>query len=247
MQGIGVTDLLEIHALMLDRYGDPRWWPGETPFEIAVGAILTQNTSWSNVEVAIRCLRERSLLDPFAIVEVRTEDLAAAIRSSGYHNQKASYLKAFCSFLVSRFGGNVRSMRGPDLSSLRQTLLSIRGIGEETADSILCYALDLPILVIDKYTKRMLSRFFPYLNDILGEVPSYGGVQELLMEGLKGDQALYNRFHALVVLTSKDHCRSRPVCEHCPLAARCGTGKKEYNRTTIGKLSVAGGGVEGCQ
>jgi endonuclease-3 related protein len=220
--------LMEAYTVLLDRFGDPHWWPGDTPFEVCVGAILTQNTAWTNVERSVRALRSSGMLDPFRIIDATHSELAKAVESSGYHNQKASYLKAFCSFLADRFDGSVEAMGRTDHRSLREMLLEVRGIGEETADSILCYASGAPVLVVDAYTRRLVRRLCPAgWRSMFGEAePAYKVLQHMLMERLMGDNALYNRFHALVVVECKEYCRKVQSCGGCPLNVLCDTGRK---------------------
>ena len=223
-----VKCLLEAYTVLFDRFGDPCWWPGETPFEVCIGAILTQNTAWTNVERSIKELKDRDMLEPTRIDRAPPSEIAKAVLSSGYHNQKALYLKAFCRFLMERFDGDVDAMELEDPWSLRSELLSVKGIGEETADSILCYAAGAPVLVIDAYTRRLLRRLAPSEWNKrfgTGEI-AYSELQSFFMDRLGGDNRFYNRFHALVVLECKEHCRKEPLCMDCHLLALCGTGRK---------------------
>jgi len=215
--------LMELHTKLFLEFGDPQWWPGDTPFEVCIGAILTQNTSWSNVERAISNLKERSLLSPSAMTSVQANVLSEAIRPSGYYNRKAARLRAFCAYLLERYEGDLEMTRDVPVLDLRNELLAIGGIGNETADSILCYALDRPVLVIDAYTFRALSRIFGSCPELpeRGSRGSYGTMQGLLMGLLKGDACLYNRFHALLVLLGKERCRTAPCCIGCPVGPMC--------------------------
>ena len=235
--------LLEVHTTLLSHFGDPHWWPGETPFEISVGAILTQNTSWTNVETSITELKRRGWLDPHAMASASLDDLSMAVRSSGYHRVKASYLRYFSEYLIKMHNGYMEDMSDVETSDLRRELLGIRGIGEETADSILCYALSRPVLVIDAYTRRLIGRLSEGGLRIGPDArkPTYSELQRELMGMLKGDHMTYNRFHGLIVLHCKEHCKARPLCITCPILTCCATGKKEYKRTTLGISLVESG------
>jgi len=197
----------------LDRhFGNLHWWPGETPFEIAVGAILTQNTNWKNVEIAIRGLKSRGLLVPDKLLGTEDNVVAELIRSSGYYNIKTKRLKAFLRFLDIEYEGKMDKMFEEDLWVLRGKLLGVKGIGEETADSILLYAGNRPIFVVDSYTRRILER-----AEIINRGWSYRNIQELFMIHLPHNAELYNQYHALLVNTGKHFCRKNPLCEQCPL------------------------------
>jgi endonuclease-3 related protein len=188
------------------------WWPGETPFEVMAGAILTQNTSWQNVEKAIRCLKAKRVLNVRGIRPLKRSQLASLIRSSGTYQIKADRLKAFVDFIVEEYGGSVERMRGERLEGLRRKLLKVKGIGAETADSILLYGLEKPIFVVDAYTKRILSR-----HGIISERASYEEVQTLFMDNLPLRVRLFNEYHALLVHVGKTLCRKVPKCDICPL------------------------------
>ncbi len=204
--------LMEMYRLMLDRFGPQGWWPAENPFEMMVGAVLTQNTNWSNVARAVENLRREELLDVHRLHDVPPEDLAAAIRPAGYFNIKAGRLKNLIRFIMERYGGEVDLMlqEGPD--ALRHGLLGIKGIGPETADSIALYAAQHPFFVVDAYTHRILAR-----HRMVEEQASYYEIQELFMDALPVDVPLYQEFHALIVRTGKDCCRKKPRCEICPI------------------------------
>jgi endonuclease III related protein len=194
-------------------HGPQHWWPGRSAFEIIVGAILTQNTSWTNVDIAIRNLRREKLLTPRAIEAVAFARLARLIRSSGYFRQKAKKLKCFVRFLRSEYGGSLRRMFDTPTTTLREKLLSVHGIGPETADSILLYAGKHPVFVVDAYTRRLLER-----HQLARPAHSYEEIRELFERSLSGDARLYNEFHALIVRTGKEYCRTRnPRCHECPL------------------------------
>ncbi|MDA8326398.1 MAG: hypothetical protein M0033_09275 [Nitrospiraceae bacterium] len=204
----------DIYRRLLDAFGPQRWWPGETPFEVAVGAVLTQNTNWGNVEKAIHNLKEANALCSLAMDRMSNERLAELVRPSGYFNVKAVRLKALVSFIVSGYQGNVTRMKDTGTAALREKLLAISGIGPETADSILLYALEKPVFVIDAYTKRILAR-----HGIAPAMADYSRLQGLFHENLEPDVKLYNEFHALIVKTGKTFCRPRaPLCRACPLS-----------------------------
>src|ERR1700719_3813594 len=193
--------------------GSQHWWPGRTAFEIIIGAILTQNTSWSNVELAIGNLRRSNPPPPRAIEDVPVGRLAALIRSSGYFRQKARKLKAFVRFLRREHKGSLVKMWRTPTPTLREQLLGVHGIGPETADSILLYAGRHPVFVVDAYARRMLER-----HHLAEPKHSYEEVRQLFERNLPADVPLYNEFHALIVRTGKDYCRARnPRCEECPL------------------------------
>jgi len=204
--------LMKIYDKLYKAYGPRHWWPGETPFEVMVGAILTQNTSWRNVEKAIQKLKNKGVLNAEGIHQIRKSELASLIRSSGYYRIKAERLKAFVNFLFENYDGNVKKMRKEELKTLRQKLLGVNGIGPETADSILLYGLKKPIFVVDAYTKRILSR-----HRMISESASYGEIQRLLMNHLPLDERLFNEYHALLVHLGKTLCKKVPGCDICPL------------------------------
>lgn len=206
-------DKLEIIYKKLHKaFGPQHWWPGDTPFEIAVGAILTQNTNWRNVEKAINNIKSAKALNPKKLYQMDVSKLAKLIRPAGYFNIKAKRLKAFIDFLMHEYNGSMANMRKEDMHTLREKLLSVNGIGPETADSILLYALEKPIFVIDAYTKRVLSR-----HGIMEHDESYHEFQELFYLSLKKDVRLYNEYHALFVRVGKTYCRPRADCDNCPL------------------------------
>jgi endonuclease-3 related protein len=205
--------LLEIYHTLLDFFGPQHWWPGETPFEVAVGAILTQNTSWSNVEKAIANLKTAGCLDATRLHELDTADLEKLIRPAGYFRVKAKRLKNFIDWLCTNYGGDLRNLEGISTTRLREELLSLSGIGPETADSILLYALNRPIFVVDTYTARVMVRH----GLISPEGLDYHQLQDLFMSNLDSDAAMFNEFHALLVMTGKDYCKPDPRCAPCPL------------------------------
>ena len=200
---------------MSENLGPMRWWPARTPFEVIVGAILTQNTSWGNVERAIANLRSAQMLTPSAISAARMARLAALVRPSGYFRQKAKKLKAFVRFLQQEYGGSLKRMFDTPTEVLREKLLSVHGIGPETADSILLYAGEHPVFVVDAYTHRIFGR-----HGITNGKPDYENVRALVEAALPRDSQLFNEFHALVVNTAKNWCRKKePRCAECPLGS----------------------------
>jgi endonuclease-3 related protein len=205
--------LLEIDRLLFDFFGPQHWWPGETPFEIAVGAILTQNTSWSNVEKAIANIKAADCLDACSLHSIDMERLEPLIRPAGYFRVKAKRLRNFTTWLFDRYGGDMHALQDVATNRLREELLAISGIGPETADSILLYALNRPVFVVDTYTARVMVRH----GLIPAEGLDYTQLQDLFMSNLEPDAARFNEFHALLVMTGKDHCKPRPKCEGCPL------------------------------
>lgn len=204
--------IFKIYQKMFDALGPQQWWPGETPFEIIIGAILTQNTNWSNVEKAIRNLRTAGKLSPEGIHELSVTELAQLIRPSGFFNVKARRVKTFINWLFSRYGGNLSGMFNQDLQILRDELLSVKGIGPETADSILLYAGNLPTFVVDAYTHRIFSR-----HGFVSEESTYDEMKSFFEENLPKDVKLYNEYHALLVNIGKMFCRPKKACEQCPL------------------------------
>ncbi|MBI1922217.1 MAG: endonuclease III domain-containing protein [Geobacter sp.] len=208
--------LLEIFDILARRYGPMQWWPAETPFEVCVGAILTQNTNWGNVEKAIVNLKREGLLSAKALRDVPVEKLAEAIRPAGYYNVKSSRLKDFVGWLFERFDGSLDRMFSGDWRELREELLRVRGIGRETCDSILLYAGNKPTFVVDAYTKRLFARL-----GVVAENADYETVRTMFMENLPEDVGLFNEYHALIVGHCKEHCRKRERCHGCDLHVTC--------------------------
>jgi len=208
-------DRKQVFLRLRDHYGEQAWWPADGPFEVMVGAILTQNTAWSNVEKALARLRERNLLNPDALCEIPRDELAETIRSSGYYNQKARRLAEFADWY--RQQGGLDALRQRDGQTLRRQLLDLHGIGPETADDMLLYAFDQPFFVIDSYTRRLLQR----LGLIKGKEP-YDTLQQDFHRELEPDPELYRQYHALIVEHAKTRCRVRPDCDGCPFADGCG-------------------------
>ncbi len=210
------NQLLEIFDTLLETYGERFWWPAETPFEVCVGAILTQNTNWGNVEKAIANLKREGLLSLQGLRDVPTEQLAELIRPAGYFNVKSVRLKDFIAWLVTCRGGSLDTFFAGPLAAIREELLRVRGVGPETCDSILLYAGHKPSFVVDAYTKRLFSRL-----GLISHKASYDQVRDLFMGNLPPDVKLYNEYHALIVAHCKERCRTRPLCSGCPLFSSC--------------------------
>lgn len=204
--------LLSIYRRLYGRLGPQGWWPGRSRFEVIVGAILTQNTNWGNVENAIRQLRGARALTASAMSALSRHRLATLIRPAGTFTVKARRLQNFLAFLRKRYGGSLHRMFRDEPARLRNALLEVSGIGPETADSILLYAGDMPIFVVDAYTKRILVR-----HRLISPEATYHDVQALFMNHLPQDAQLYNEYHALLVAVGKVYCRSTPRCDTCPL------------------------------
>ena len=207
-------DIRSLNDALYTHYGDVGWWPGESPDEIIIGAILTQNTSWSNVEKSIRELRRNHLISIRSISETRWEDLAPMIRSSGYYNQKARRLVSVCSAIVEKYG-NLLKMRASPLQEVSDFLISLKGIGEETRDSILNYALDYPVFVVDKYTFRILDR-----TGIM-HVGGIDDVKKMVNGSIGSDLKDLKNLHGMIVYLGKDFCKTKPDCERCPIRKDC--------------------------
>jgi len=205
-------NLEEIYKRLLGKFGPQGWWPAQSRFEVIVGAILTQNTNWTNVERAIENLRKNKLLTPSKLRKVHTRRLASLIKPAGYFNVKAKRLKSFIDFLYKEYRGNLDKMSKEYWANLRIKLLAISGIGPETADSILLYALDKPVFVVDAYTKRFLAR-----HNLVSREASYDAIQSIFMDSLPQDIKMFNEYHALIVRLGKELCKSKPLCEICPL------------------------------
>ena len=204
--------LKDIYERLSRHYGPTDWWPGDTPFEIAVGAILTQNTNWKNVERAIANLKRERLLGPKKILACEDAVLEAALRPSGYFRVKTRRLRNFCRYLVERYRGSMKRLAAQPLDVLRAELLAVNGIGPETADDILLYACDKPVFVVDAYTRRIFSRHGLCAPDI-----AYEPLRALFERNLEPALHLYKEYHGLIVFVGKDFCRRTPKCAECPL------------------------------
>jgi len=207
------SSLQEIYDRLDDHFGPLHWWPAGSPFEVVVGAVLTQNTSWKNVEKAIESLKQADLLSFDVLQSLSEEELAGYIKSSGYYNLKARRLKNLLEMIGRDYEGELLQLLGEDTASARQALLSVKGIGPETADSILLYGGGRPSFVVDAYTHRILAR-----HNLIPEECDYHYIQDLFMDNLDHDADLFNQYHALLVNTAKDFCKkSAPLCDKCPL------------------------------
>lgn len=213
--------LRQVFELLHHRYGPQHWWPGDTPFEVMVGAVLTQNTAWSNVEKAIANLKAHGALDPAVIHHTHAATLAAWLKPSGYFNIKARRLQNFCAWYLD--AGGLAPLQQLETPALRKALLAVNGIGPETADDMLLYAFERPVFVIDAYTRRIFSR----LQLVAGE-ESYEELRHYFEEGLgrgADNVPLFNEFHALIVVHAKQVCRAKPLCGSCCMQRRCPVGR----------------------
>ena len=205
--------LLCIYNKLYSNFGKQNWWPAQTKLEIIIGAVLTQNTAWPNVEKAINNLRQKKLLAFKKISKLKKDRLANLIRPAGYFNIKAKRLKNVLAFMKENYNGDLRGMQRTSALELRNRLLGINGVGPETADSILLYAFNKPVFVVDAYTKRIFARL-----GIASKDSSYEDLQRLFMKNLKLDARLFNEYHALIVKLGKDYCKkSKPKCAICPI------------------------------
>ena len=211
-----------VYRRLLVEYGPQNWWPAETWFEIVVGAILTQGTSWRNVEKAINKMKSAGAMNPKAIREMDSNMLSELIYSSGFYRIKAGRLKAVTKYLGQRFGDDIEIMRAVDSDKLRRELLEIKGIGQETADDILLYAVGLPFFVVDSYTKRIFSRL-----GIASEKGSYRLYQSIFMSTLGNDVSWMKEYHALIVQHASKVCRTIPSCAKCCIKSKCEFGSKQ--------------------
>jgi endonuclease-3 related protein len=208
--------LTDIYRRLSGGFGPQHWWPAEEPFEVIVGAILTQSAAWGNVEKAIANLKMAEALSPARLRRLQLPKLAGLVRPCGYYNAKALKLKSFAFWLGNHYNDDLDRLFAVNTDDLRQQLLSVHGIGQETADSILLYAAGKPIFVIDAYTRRILSRI-----GLFPEKESYAGYQAFFMEHLPPDAVMFNEYHALLVRLGKDFCRRRPLCSTCHLNPIC--------------------------
>jgi endonuclease-3 related protein len=224
--------LTDIYRRLFERYGPQHWWPAREPFEVIVGAILTQSTAWTNVEKAIDNLRKVGKLSAGELRSLPANELASFIHPCGYYNVKARKLKAFVEHLDERYGDNLDKMFTRDAGELRRELLGIYGIGEETADSIILYAGNRPAFVIDAYTRRIVDRL-----GLSPEHQGYASYQTLFTASLPADARLYNEYHALLVRHAKEACRKRPLCRDCCLNTRDkGTSGGQFPCAGIGRI-----------
>ena len=208
--------LQDIYKRLYECYGPQHWWPAEEPFEVMVGAILTQSAAWANVEKAIINLKMAGMLKPAALRAISAEELAVLIHACGYFNMKTRKLKALADWLGEQFSDRLEKMRCIDTDSLRGSLLEVHGVGEETADSILLYACDKPVFVIDAYTRRIVDRLGLRIKGT-----KYSDYQSYFVNNLPLDTRLFNEYHALLVALGKNHCCKVPVCKGCCLRETC--------------------------
>jgi endonuclease III related protein len=209
-----IADIRQVYRKLLRAHGPQDWWPGDSKFEIMVGALLTQNTAWTNVEKAIANLKRANALSPQALLDAPPRRLAGWLRPSGYFNVKARRLKALCRWLVEQ--GGIRKLSAMSTSQLRDALLAVHGIGPETADDILLYAFDRPVFVIDAYTRRIFGRL-----GVADGAEDYEVLRNMFETRLGPDISVFNEYHALIVAHGKDVCRPKPRCERCCLASAC--------------------------
>lgn len=209
--------LMHIYNKMFAHFGPRKWWPAETTFEVIVGAILTQSVAWRNVEKAINSLKQAGLLDIKALYSADTEAVAQLIVPTLYFRMKARKLKSFVNLLVDKYRGSLPGLFNQEMSKLREELLAVYGVGPETADSIILYAAEKPIFVVDAYTKRIFQRLGLFKDDI-----DYAGMQNFFMTNLPADTYLYNEYHALIVGIGNQFCTNKnPACHRCPLNEEC--------------------------
>ncbi len=204
--------LLKIFDILLHTFGKRHWWPGETPLEVIVGAVLTQNTSWKNVEKAIGNMKAKGIMDLGALNVAENDALAGVIRSAGFFNIKSKRLKNLIKVLCDDFDGSIEKLKLIDTEKLRKLLLGVNGMGPETVDSILLYALGRPVFVVDAYTKRFLKN-----HGLLENENDYHRIQAWFQENLPSDTYLFNEYHALIVALAQTCCRKTPLCRECPL------------------------------
>jgi endonuclease-3 related protein len=204
--------LHKVYHRLLDAFGPQHWWPGDSPLEVMVGAVLTQNTSWKNVERAIENLRDQDLLSCQQLHEISAEELGELIRPAGYYRLKAQRLKNLIALVVDEYGGSLESMFSIGAGPLRQRLLSVVGIGPETADSIVLYAANLPTFVVDTYSARVLKR-----HGWIEPEADYHAIKDYFESNLDEDVQMFNEYHALLVRVGKEYCRKTPQCDQCPL------------------------------
>ncbi len=217
MDNQSATQVLQnIYHQLIERYGPQHWWPAEAPFEVMAGAILTQSAAWLNAEKAIANLKAAKALSPQALRRFSLPELATLIRPCGYYNAKAGKLKSLAHWLGEYYEDNLSKLFANSTDQLRQQLLSIHGIGQETADSIILYAANKPIFVIDAYTRRIINH-----NGLNPGNNSYSAYQSLFMDNLPADARLFNEYHALLVCLGKNVCRSHPLCQQCCLRSIC--------------------------
>ena len=202
-----------IYSTLNGYFGDLKWWPAESDFEVIVGAVLAQNTAWGNVEKAIKRLKANKLIDPRRILETPSEKLAKCVRASGFYKIKAQRLKEITNFIINECGGNLELLKCKDTDVLRKKLLQVNGIGPETADAVLLYALGKPVFIASEYARRIFSR-----HDLVGESISYDDLQAFIQKNFSNNKKKLNQFHAVLVETGKNFCgKKKTLCAECPL------------------------------
>ncbi len=211
-----IERLNNIFNLLLTHFGALHWWPADSPFEVMVGAILTQNTAWRNVEIAITALKDEIPLTSDNLAQIDRLRLEALIRPSGFFRQKAERLQLFANHLINHYAGDLDAMLSGSLQQVRDELLRCKGVGPETADSILLYAGHRPSFVVDAYTRRLFGRL-----GLLQGKESYEQIRQMFMTHLPHNSELFNEYHALIVEQCKQYCRTKPLCRDCPLQADC--------------------------
>lgn len=207
--------LLQIYKKLLKTFGRQHWWPADTPFEVIIGAILTQQTTWKNVEKAIANLKGSNLLNISSLAGMNLGRLEKIVRPAGYFRQKAERLKGVCRYLHKHYGEDLKRLFSKPIPELRKELLSLKGLGPETADSIILYAANRPIFVIDAYTRRMVHRLG------LTDLDKYEELRKYFEDHLPRDLEIYQEFHALIVELGKSYCKTKPACSRCPLSREC--------------------------
>ena len=205
----------QLHNILDENFNFNSWWPGTTKDEIFIGAILTQNTNWKNVEKALYTLKEKNLLSLNLISKCNLSELELAIKSSGFYHQKALCLKNAACYIITNYG-SLDNFFMKDLQDLRKELLALKGIGQETADSILLYCGDKPIFVIDAYTKRIVKRIFGHASEL-----EYEELQDTIQKEIKPDAKEYKKFHGELVELAKNNCKKEPICANCPIRKNC--------------------------
>lgn len=210
-------NLIEIYNRLYEAYGPQNWWPADTPLEVMVGAVLTQNTSWRGAAQAVANLKREGVLGIADLQALDSGKLAELIRPAGYFNVKARRLKNLIGFAAEAFNGDLKAVSRLSTSELREQLLGVHGVGPETADSILLYAFQRPIFVVDAYTRRVMSR-----HGLIHQAAGYDLLQQLFMEHLAHDASLFNEYHALLVRVGKERCKRKPRCRGCPLEPTLG-------------------------
>jgi len=206
------VNLLLIYEVLLSKFKNQYWWPAETPFEVIIGAILTQSVSWINVEKAIKNLKDEGILDQEKLHKKEVNEIAPLIKSTRFYNEKAKKIKNFMDFYFDEYNGSIKKMSEEELLLLRQKLLMVKGLGEETVDSILLYACNKPVFVVDAYTKRIFTRY-----GLIEENSNYKNIQAFFMNNLSQNLELYNDYHAQIVLLGKNICKTLPQCNICPI------------------------------